>query len=493
MIAILLKDINYEQDIRELFMAFFPDEKYTYDYDKEISYSFVIKGEKKQDNFLFCLSIKDDKIYRDFNFTVEDKGLRIDIKTDIKRNIYNIIRDYVGYSLPWGTLTGIRPTKLVMEKIESGFDKAYIKKYFSERYFLNGYRNSLCVDTAYNEYEIVKNIDDTNTYSLYIGIPFCPTICAYCSFGSYPIKRWEYIVDAYLEALIKELIVVSELNKDKRLISIYIGGGTPTSLNSVQLRKLLHAVKKYFDVENSVEFSVEAGRPDTLDYEKLAALKEYGVGRISINPQSMNERTLKIIGRSHTCEEIKGIYNMARDVGHENINMDIIAGLHGENVDDIKNTMNEIIRLKPESITVHTLSIKRAAKFNTQKDEYEKYKTYKDAYRYDYLKDMLDYAYAECFNNGYRSYYLYRQKNMAGNFENVGFAKKGYECLYNILIMEERHNIIACGASASSKSVYFDETGRRQVKRLENVKDPKLYIEKIGEIIQKKEDILGRV
>ena len=381
--------------------------------------------------------------------------------------------------MPWGTLTGIRPTKIVMDLLEKNMPLEEIKKHLKEVYMVGDKRMNLCIDTAFKEFNILKKIDYKDGYSLYIGIPFCPTRCLYCSFTSYSIAQWKKDTDTYVEALCKELIAVSKMYKGKKLQTIYMGGGTPTSLEGCQLTKILDTVKTYFDFSNLLELTVEAGRPDSITREKLLALRDMGVNRISINPQTMQQKTLDLIGRKHTVEDICNSFKLAREVGFTNINMDFIIGLNGESLSDIKDSFTKVKEFSPESITIHSLALKRAARLNTENK--------REIMDNDLMLSMIDVATDTCNKLGLKPYYLYRQKNMAGNLENIGFSKPGKECLYNILIMEEKQTIIACGAGTSSKIVFND--GR--IERIENVKDPKLYIERLDEMIERKENMHG--
>lgn len=472
MISLLLEDMTFEQDIRELLMAFYPEEKYIYTNEdvflslflskKSIEYNIKIKSE---DNVL--------------EFSSPLRETKFDTKNDLKRNIYMNLLKLGNKELPWGTLTGIRPTKIVMEMLENDMSLEDIKKHLKEVYLVSDKRIKLCTDTAKNEFNILKKIDYKNGYSLYIGIPFCPTRCLYCSFTSYSIAQWKKDTDTYVEALCKELLAVSKMYKGKKLQTIYMGGGTPTSLEGYQLSKILNVVKKNFDLSNLLELTVEAGRPDSITREKLEALKEVGVDRISINPQTMQQKTLDLIGRHHTIEDIFESYKLAREVGFENINMDFIIGLNGEILEDVIDSFTKVKSFAPESITIHSLALKRAARLNTENK--------REIMDNDLILSMINTATDTCTDLGLEPYYLYRQKNMAGNLENIGFSKPGKECLYNILIMEEKQTIIACGAGTSSKIVFGD--GR--IERIENVKDPKLYIERLDEMIMRKESMHG--
>ena len=472
MISLLLEDMTFEQDIRELLMAFYPEEKYIYT-NEDVFLSLFLSKEIIE----YHIKIKSEDNVLEFSSPLRET--KFDTKNDLKRNIYINLLKLGNKELPWGTLTGIRPTKIVMEMLENDMSLENIKKHLKEVYLVSDKRIKLCTDTAKNEFNILKKIDYKDGYSLYIGIPFCPTRCLYCSFTSYSIAQWKKDTDTYVEALCKELLAVSKMYKGKKLQTIYMGGGTPTSLEGYQLSKILNVVKKNFDLSNLLELTVEAGRPDSITREKLEALKEVGVDRISINPQTMQQKTLDLIGRHHTIEDIFESYKLARDVGFENINMDFIIGLNGETLEDVMDSFTKVKSFAPESITIHSLALKRAARLNTENK--------REIMDNNLILSMINTATDTCADLGLEPYYLYRQKNMAGNLENIGFSKPGKECLYNILIMEEKQTIIACGAGTSSKIVFGD--GR--IERIENVKDPKLYIERLDEMIMRKESMHG--
>ena len=472
MISLLLEDMTFEQDIRELLMAFYPEEKYIYTNEDVFLSLFLSKK-----SIEYHIKIKSEDNVLEFSSPLRET--KFDTKNDLKRNIYINLLKLGNKELPWGTLTGIRPTKIVMEMLENDMSLEDIKKHLKEVYLVSDKRIKLCTDTAKNEFNILKKIDYKNGYSLYIGIPFCPTRCLYCSFTSYSIAQWKKDTDTYVEALCKELLAVSKMYKGKKLQTIYMGGGTPTSLEGYQLSKILNVVKKNFNLSNLLELTVEAGRPDSITREKLEALKEVGVDRISINPQTMQQKTLDLIGRYHTIEDIFESYKLAREVGFENINMDFIIGLNGEILEDVIDSFTKVRTFAPESVTIHSLALKRAARLNTENK--------REIMDNDLILSMINTATDTCADLGLEPYYLYRQKNMAGNLENIGFSKPGKECLYNILIMEEKQTIIACGAGTSSKIVFGD----CRIERIENVKDPKLYIERLDEMIMRKESMHG--
>ncbi len=393
----------------------------------------------------------------------------------------------------WGTMTGVRPSKIAMD-LNDKFDDNIADR-LVEVYGCQRQKAELATKVAANEKNILDKSGYENGYSLYAGIPFCPTTCMYCSFASYQYEQHKGMIEAYIKSVSKELKAISDIAghayPDKPSpVSIYIGGGTPTALSAEQLDRVLKTIADEFDVSQAVEFTVEAGRPDSITKEKLEVIKSYPVTRISINPQTMNQKTLDIIGRRHTVEQVRDCFNMARNMGFDNINMDLIVGLPGENVSDFKNTLKEIDMLDPDSITVHSLVIKRASRLREVLEE----SADSDRYALDRSSDMekmMDEAVNYTDSHGYMPYYMYRQKNAITHFgssgqENIGFSKKGKESLYNILIMEEKQTIFAAGSAASTKLYLPDE---KIVKRVENVKSLTDYIERTDEMINRKRDL----
>ena len=353
-------------------------------------------------------------------------------------------------------------------------------EYMQDTYFISEEKGELAIEIAKREKALLDTLHYEDGYSLYIGIPFCPTTCLYCSFTSYPIVSWKKRMGEYLSALEKEIDFVAESYGDKVLDSIYIGGGTPTTLEAEELERLLNKIKSSLDLSQLKEFTVEAGRSDSITPEKLKVLKENGVTRISVNPQTMKQETLDLIGRRHTVTQVKEAFSMAREAGFTNINMDLILGLPGENAEDVKNTMEEVSRMKPDSLTVHSLAIKRASRLSRWIEE-------NGITTLNNTDETMQLTMDGAREMGMVPYYLYRQKNMSGNFENVGYAEEGKFGIYNILIMEEKQTIVALGAGTITKRVYPD--GR--IERCDNVKDVALYIEKIDEMIERKRKLFA--
>lgn len=477
MIKIRVSEANFEYDVHSLVKAFYPE--------VETNVLLKDKNETEDENALYIFILYEEKFieiqFRKNREVLQTSQIivnnadRKDTKNRLKRLLYRMLSEHSKKELPWGTLTGIRPTKIPMAFLEQGLSPDKVKSDLQEIYFINDEKADLCIEIAQREMEVLRNIDYENGYSLYIGIPFCPSTCLYCSFTSYPVSKWKGRMQEYLEALMKEIEYTSQAYKDKVLNTIYIGGGTPTSLTAEQLDFLLSALEKNFDYANLQEITVEAGRPDSITAEKLQVIKKHRVTRISINPQTMNEKTLRLIGRNHSVQETKAAFYLAREIGIDNINMDLIVGLPEENIEDVNFTMEEIKKLNPDSITVHTLAIKRAARLHTEKEQYKELKITNSP-------EIIELTSKYCRSLGLNPYYLYRQKNMAGNFENVGYARKGKEGVYNILIMEEKQTIVALGAGSSSKFVF--PQGR--IERVENVKDVDNYLTRIDEMIERK-------
>ncbi len=474
MIAILLNDDSFEQDIRELLMAFFPGETFTHREEEAGQARLCFTGRRTGERgecFEMALGGGHSASIR------PDFSDRPQAKNAIKRSLYRLLCGLTEKELPWGSLTGIRPAKIATSKLAEGRDAAFIRDYMKETYFASDEKIKLCIDVAEREREILKRVDYQNGYSLYVGIPFCPATCLYCSFTSFPIEKWKGKTHLYLKALFHEMDYAAGRMKGRTLDSIYFGGGTPTSLSAEDMDAILCRTESVFPVKEAQEFTVEAGRPDSITREKLKVLKNHGITRISINPQTMKQETLDLIGRRHSVQEVKDTFHLAREMGFDNINMDVIVGLPGETPEDVRNTMEEIRALGPDSLTVHSLAIKRAARLNIEKERYSGFKP-------ENTQEMIEITARCAAEMGMSPYYLYRQKNMAGNFENVGYAAPGKECLYNILIMEEKQTIMGCGAGTTTKMVYPDKD---RIERAENVKEVGQYIERIDEMIERKE------
>lgn len=480
MLGILLNDPSYEQDIRELMMAFYPGE--TFAHEKQDEVRMYVEGVYNGAGE-FCLRVLCDDRTEDERTFQLDYSNRLEAKTAIKRELYNMLSKRTGKELPWGTLTGIRPTKIALTRLYEGWTEDEIRKYMADTYLTSREKIDLGVEIAEREKNLLSRVDYENGYSLYVGIPFCPTTCLYCSFTSFPIGAWRGKMHLYLEALFKELEYAAHQMKGKTLDTIYFGGGTPTALEAEELDAILTKIEEIFDLSAVKEFTVEAGRPDSITEEKLRTLRAHGITRISINPQTMKQATLDLIGRRHTVEKVKEQFRLARELGFDNINMDLIIGLPEEDINDVRDTMEQIRELAPDSVTVHSLAIKRAARLNIFRERYAGLKI-------ENTQEMIDLTASCARSMGLVPYYLYRQKNMAGNFENVGYAAPDKECIYNILIMEERQTIVACGAGTTTKVVFPKEN---RLERVENVKDVEQYISRIDEMIERKQKMLEKL
>ena len=468
---------EFEYDVRGLLGAFFPGETQV-----------KLDGRPEavpEDAFVYEVPVPDrTRPYED-------------IKNAWKRRIYDELSAATGRKLPWGTLTGIRPTKLVMERLEAGEKPVQIAEEMRRSYYLDGEKLSLAIATAQKERAVLARTHGAEGYSLYAGIPFCPSRCAYCSFTAYPLAAYKDQVDSYLDTLIYEMEQSRPLFTNRPLDTVYIGGGTPTSLTPAQMERLLSAIRRIFPTDHLLEFTVEAGRPDSITAEKLAVLKDFGVSRISINPQTMQQKTLDRIGRLHTVEDFLKAYDLARGMGFDNINMDLILGLPGETAADVEDTLRQLKPLEPDDLTVHALAIKRASRLRMEALDRARAACLPPEEGGGGPKDrwgatwgasgpdpdaMMRAASEGAAAMGLFPYYLYRQKNMAGNLENVGYAAPGKEGIYNVLIMEEKQSILAVGAGNISKAVYPD--GR--IERADNVKQLNDYRDRMEEMLERK-------
>ncbi|SEN62488.1 coproporphyrinogen dehydrogenase HemZ [Peptostreptococcus russellii] len=408
-----------------------------------------------------------------------DNNIRTISKRIIERSLFYYLNEKFDANVPWGILTGIRPVKIVQELLDDGLEIEDIRENMKKQYLIRDEKLDLIIDIALRERPFIYPVTDKKI-SLYVSVPFCPTRCLYCSFPSHPLEKFGSYRHEYVETVLKEAEGVADIieKQGKEIETLYIGGGTPTALEAEDLEYLIQGLFERLDLSNIKEFTVEAGRPDSITREKLEALKRNNVSRISINPQTMNQETLDFVGRKHSVEDIKDCFILARELGFDNINMDLILGLPGENLDMVENTMKEIVSLNPESVTVHTLALKRASDLNINME------SYKDALiGYQTVIDMISLSRKYMDEYGYNPYYMYRQKHMLGNLENIGYAKEGYECLYNMQIMEEKQSNYAIGAGAVSKFVYLDEN---RIERVDDVKNLQVYLERVDDMILKK-------
>ncbi len=463
----ILRNHSYADDIVTTVMMFYPNEKYTrIDFPDGATVVSALHGS----NALAAFYDGDIKAEYQLDVDIENEK---SVRYGLRVAVFCCLMQVKPINAPWGVLTGVRPAKIVCNLWDMGCSDSEVLGILKEDYLVTDEKAKLAIRVAKSEKDIV--LGGSGKISMYIGIPFCPTRCLYCSFTSYPLDRYAKKTDAYLDALEKEMTFVSDITADKTIESLYIGGGTPTSLDERQLERLLSMTEKYFGIPE--EYTVEAGRPDTVTPEKLKILKDHGVGRISINPQTLNDETLELIGRRHTVAEFYKAFEAARRAGHKHINTDIILGLPGETEQHVIRTMDGLEKLSPESITVHTLAVKRASRL---KETLEKY----HMTDFEHMSAMLKITADRTEKMGMYPYYMYRQKNMVGNFENVGYCRPGCACVYNVQIMEEKQSIIALGAGGSTKIV---SRGGERIERIFNVKSVDDYIERIDEMILRKE------
>ena len=466
-IKIKLNDLKYRYDVYQMFNIYFSLDEIKFEDDGE-----------------YIVNILEDKItfsYKDFSKSVE---VGEKIKDDIKRLIFISLKELTNEEYPWGILVGIRPSKIALKYLEEGKSEEEIIKIFKEKHLASEEKAKLCIEVAKTEEKFVNN--DEKKISIYVGMAFCPTRCFYCSFTANSILGSKKLVNPYLEALTYEIRKISEYVNERNLKieTVYFGGGTPTAVNNEEFENIMKEVYNAFIKDkNTLEFTVECGRPDSITVEKLETMKKYNVTRISINPQSMNDDTLKSIGRGHNVNDVKEKFNLAREMGFSDINMDIIIGLPGEGLDYVKTTCSEIFNLKPDSLTVHGLSLKRASIL------YENFILKKgiQVKKQEELASMYNESMELSKRLGLKPYYMYRQKNMVGNMENLGYSKEGKECIYNIQMIEDKQTIIALGADAVTKVVFLEED---RIERFGNIKDIKEYSSRIEEMVNGKIKLL---
>lgn len=485
MIYVHLINNDYRYEINELIrMFFFKEERIFIDSLEDYSKGFLIEV-GLENNKPFTRIFKDSVLIHENYIDMDNINLG-DYDTDkikrigITQSLYDALSKFSSVKAPWGVLTGVRPVKIVHKLLDRDYDDKDILDILRDGYRLFDEKAQLLIKVAKKQRKHIYPLDE-NRFSLYIAIPFCPTRCLYCSFPSVGIERYRYLVDEYTDKLIYELDRMGEIAKSKHISTAYIGGGTPTAIPHKNLERIIQAVYRNFGRENIEEFTVEAGRPDTINEEVLLMLRENNIDRISINPQTMNDSTLELIGRSHKSKDIIDVYWLARKIGFPVINMDLIVGLPGEGVEEIRRTLNEIEKLDPENLTVHTLAVKRGSIFKEVMDQYE----IEDQ---RVINGMLDEVKVFTEKMELEPYYLYRQKQMLGNFENVGYAKRGKECIYNIKMMEEKETILAAGMGGISK-IYYPEEDR--IERVPNIKSLAEYLLRVDEMVERKKCFLS--
>ena len=471
---------SYHYEMENLIRVFLPDVK-------------IIRAEEITDGEDYCLLTLDvnkisialclnGEIYKSqgkFCLGCRPKGESIESYLERKMAVmlYDLLRDITGYTPPWGILTGVRPAKLMTKLIASqGEEKAV--KYFKDELKVSEDKTNLAFMVSKNETPIIEG-SKPDSYSLYVSVPFCPTRCSYCSFISHSNESAKKLIPEYVEKLCDEIAETAVIakNLNLRLESVYIGGGTPTVLTAPQLKKVTDALSENFDLSGISEYTIEAGRPDSIDSDKLDVIKSCGCTRISINPQTFSDSVLKEIGRNHTSAETLEAFSMAREKGFDNINMDLIAGLPTDTLKSFEKTLDTAIAGHPENITVHTLALKRSSTIVTEG---------KATNSPTLTSEMLELVQKKLTKAGYEPYYMYRQSKSLGNLENVGWAKKGYEGLYNIYMMEECHTILSVGAGAVIK-LKAPHSG--EIERIYNYKYPYEYIGNFQEILNRKQYI----
>lgn len=466
-IKIKLNDMKYRYDVYQMFNIYFPLDEI----------KFLDDGD-------YIVNILDNKVEFINSDYYKETEISENIKEDIKRLVFSSLKDITKEEYPWGILIGIRPSKIALKYLEEGKTEEEIIEIFKKKHLASEEKAKLCIEIAKTEVSFVNN--DSKNIAIYIGMAFCPTRCFYCSFAANPIMGNKKLVNPYLEALIYE---IREMKKyiDERGLNIetvYFGGGTPTAVNNEEFELIMQeAYDAFVKGKGLKEFTVECGRPDSITKEKLATMKKFNVTRISINPQTMNDETLKMIGRGHNSNDVIEKFNLARSMGFNDINMDMIIGLPGEGIKEVLHTKEEILKLHPDSLTVHGLSLKRASIL------YENFILKKgiQVKKQAELADMYEESRNLAQKLGLHPYYMYRQKNMVGNMENLGYSRKGAECIYNIQMIEDKQTIIALGADAVSKVVFLDE-GR--IERFANIKDVREYCNRIEEMVEGKKKLL---
>lgn len=470
-----VKNHNFHFELENLTRLFFPNEKIT----------LIRDFSEPQPPYIY--TEVSDKITISVNIgsfnkseTVVKKLTDDDNELVSAQLLYKLLCDFTGLTQPWGILTGVRPVKLLRRLAEESSEEQAVKK-FEKDFFVSNEKIALSRETEHNERKILE-LSKPESFSLYVGIPFCPSRCSYCSFVMASIERAEKLIEPYTKLLCEEIKRTAEIaNKlGLRLETVYFGGGTPTTLSAEQLDTVLGTVNKSFDMSTCREFTVEAGRPDTIDIAKLFALKENKVDRISINPQTVNDEVLKTIGRKHTAQQFFDAFELARKCGFDNINTDLIAGLPTDTPESFKNSLDSIVRLNAECITVHTLCMKRASRLTTEGVTLDLQQA-RDA------REMLAYTQNILGQNEYIPYYMYRQSRMVGNLENVGWSKRGFESLYNVYVMDETHTILACGSGGVTK---LKRNNPDYLERIFNFKYPYEYIDRFDELIQRKSGIM---
>lgn len=466
-IIIRLNNLKYRYDVYQMFNIYYPLDE--------------IKFEDEGD---YIVDIEENKISFSYNEFFSESTIGENVKEDIKKLIFSSLKEITGDYYPWGILVGIRPSKIALKYLEEGKKEEEIIELFEKNHLASEEKAKLCIEVAKKEKKLVNK--DEKSIAIYIGMAFCPTRCFYCSFTANPIGGSKKLVNPYLEALTYEIREMKNYVDERglKIESVYFGGGTPTAVNNDEFENIMKEIYNAFiENRNIIEFTVECGRPDSITLEKLETMKRYNTTRISINPQTMNDDTLKMIGRGHSSRDVIEKFNLARDLGFDDINMDMIIGLPGEGIKEAEYTAKEILKLRPDSLTVHGLSLKRASIL------YENFILKKGIQikKQEELSSMYEISRKLADSLDIKPYYMYRQKNMVGNMENLGYSREGKECLYNIQMIEDKQTIIALGADAVSKVVFLEED---RIERFGNVKDIREYASRIKEMVEGKRKLL---
>ena len=474
MMKLYIINHSFAYELENLTRAFFPNEKIRTVSEVELLEEPYVYTEVSEDKLTVKVSA-DGRIQEQSALAKEDDDKELILAT----LLYNCLSEISGRTLPWGLLTGVRPIKL-FRKLADGNGRENAENYFKNTLLVSDEKLELAKVTEANERKILE-LSQKDSFSLYVSIPFCPSRCNYCSFVSQSVEKAKHLIKPYVNILVEEIKETAKIAKDLnlRLETVYIGGGTPTTLSAEDLTKVLSAITESFDMTFVREFTVEAGRPDTITEEKLKAIYDSGCDRISINPQTLNDSVLEAIGRKHNTEEFISSFNLARKIGFKHINTDLIAGLDTDTVESFKNTIDGILALSPESVTIHTLSMKRSSFITAENKLITENENTS-------VSDMLSYGYDKLSKDGLRPYYLYRQSKMLGNLENTGWAKEGFDGLYNVYIMDETHTILACGAGAVTKLKAY---GSEHLERIFNFKYPYEYIDRYSELSERKQAI----
>ncbi len=478
--ALIFRNHDFEYEVQAVAKIFIPGVRFQLCRDSELSDAEnQILTEYDEKNHLMHIEIfLHGRSYSDIAPAKTEKSEQ---EFQLCRMLYQGLQKLTGYQPPWGMLTGIRPVRKVLDKLSQGLTPEQACQELKQKYLISDKKLQLALQTALIQKEILPH--SLKEIGLYISVPFCPTRCSYCSFVSHSVESAKSLIPAYVQKLCEEIRILGELIQkyDLSVQSVYIGGGTPTAVSAEQLKEIMQAVQNHIDIAHAREYTVEAGRADTITEEKLLVIREMNADRISVNPQTLQDSVLQKIGRCHTAQQAVEAFQLARKLGFDNINMDLIAGLPSDTYEGFSDTLRKVIDLNPDSITVHTLTLKRAGTL------------YHDANHQNteipVVEKMTELSANLLPENGYQPYYLYRQKNTVGNLENVGYAKPGKENLYNILIMDDRQTILGAGCAASSKVILPDGNLTRVI----NYKFPYEYINRFGELMNKKQQIAGEL